>query len=305
MFIDLKNEVQQPTNARELTINLGGRWYHGYGAAPCPVCQPERRRDQNALTISDGTNRLLLNCKKSSCDFRQIIAAAGIRSIEFCRPSFAEICRRKSEASVAAMRRSNAAKRVWTESQSIEGTLAEVYLRGRSISCNLPDTLRFHPRCHHGPSRGAFPAMVALVEGGEGFAIHRTFLRSDGKGKAGLPAGDKLMLGSVGGGAVRLADALGQLVVAEGIETALSLASGLLPKPATIWASLSTSGLRSLRLPELPGQLAIATDPDPEGRKAAGVLAKHALELGWRVSILEPLDDRDFNDILQQREGVA
>jgi branched-chain amino acid transport system substrate-binding protein len=45
------------------------------------------------------------------------------------------------------------------------------------------------------------------------------------------------MLGAVAGGAVRIAEAAGGLVVAEGIETALSLASGLLGRPTTIWAA--------------------------------------------------------------------
>lgn len=43
------------TGARELTLALGGHWHGRYGAAPCPVCQPDRRRDQNALTLDPGT----------------------------------------------------------------------------------------------------------------------------------------------------------------------------------------------------------------------------------------------------------
>jgi hypothetical protein len=39
------------TDARTLTMALGGRWWRGYGSAPCPVCQPERRKDQDALTL--------------------------------------------------------------------------------------------------------------------------------------------------------------------------------------------------------------------------------------------------------------
>ena len=48
-----------------ITIELGGRWNGRYGSAPCPVCQPERRREQNALTLSDGYKGLLAHCKKS------------------------------------------------------------------------------------------------------------------------------------------------------------------------------------------------------------------------------------------------
>jgi hypothetical protein len=44
------------TDARDLTQALGGKWHGGYGAAPCPVCQPERRKGQNGLTLADGNN---------------------------------------------------------------------------------------------------------------------------------------------------------------------------------------------------------------------------------------------------------
>lgn len=292
-------------NARELTLSLGGRWHSSYGTAPCPVCQPERRRDQNALTLAEGNVGLLLNCKKSGCDFRDILSAARVQPSDYRKPNLGEMIRRAAQDSKDSWRRSEAAKRTWNETQPIEGTLAETYLRSRGISCDLPDTLRFHPRCYHGPSQTVLPAMVALVAGGDAFAIHRTFLRADGSGKAGLPGGDKMMLGRVCGGAVRLSHAPGRLVLAEGIESALSLLCGLLSGPLTVWAALSTSGLRSLRLPEVPGQLAIAGDGDTEGRKAAQMLAKQAHGLGWRVALLDPGDARDFNDILNEQEVAA
>ena len=45
--------------AQILCTQLGGRWYGRYGVAPCPVCQPERRKAPNALKISDGLSSLL------------------------------------------------------------------------------------------------------------------------------------------------------------------------------------------------------------------------------------------------------
>ena len=234
-----------------------------------------------------------------------MVAAADVQPGDYRRPDLREIVQRKAQDSAEAMRRSEAAKRVWAEAKPITGTFAETYLRGRGISCALPDSLRFHPRCYHGPSKAQLPAMVALVTGGDGFAIHRTFLRADGSGKAGLPDGDKMMLGRICGGAVRLSDAPGRMVVAEGIESALSLLCGLLSEPATVWAALSTSGLRSLRLPDVPGLISIATDPDPQGREAAKHLAKRAHGLGWRVSILDPGNGRDFNDILNEQAVAA
>ncbi|WP_246045587.1 toprim domain-containing protein [Rubellimicrobium roseum] len=127
--------------------------------------------------------------------------------------------------------------------------------------------------------------------------MHRTYLRADGSGKANVePA--KAMLGGTAGGAVRLSNRAGQLVVAEGIETALSLASGLLSAPASVWAALSTSGMRSLRLPLAPGRLAIAPDGDEAGHAAARALAERAHALGWWVDLLPAPQGWDWNDVL-------
>jgi phage/plasmid primase-like uncharacterized protein len=269
------------------------------------VCQPDRRRDQNALTLSDGRSGLLLHCKRAACDFCDILAAAGVQAGDYQAPDPLRLAREAAEAKAKAARRAEAAHQLWNESQPIDGTPAEAYLRGRGIFCPLPDRLRFHPQCWHGPSESRFPALVALVEGGEGFAVHRTYLRADGSGKAGLAGGDKLMLGATAGGAVRLSDGPGRLVVAEGIESALSLLCGMLAGPARVWAALSTSGMRSLRLPIDPGQLLIAGDGDKPGREAAHALASRAHALGWQVSLIDPGDGADFNDILTGKAVAA
>jgi hypothetical protein len=146
--------------------------------------------------------------------------------------------------------------------------------------------------------------MVAAVQGAGLPAVHRTFLRADGTGKAGLDGGDKLMLGATAGGAVRLAGGPSRLVAAEGIESGLSLLCGLLDDPVTLWAGLSTSGLRGLRLPPQPGRLTIATDGDAPGREAAHALAERAQALGWQVGTIDPGTGRDFNDILQERRAA-
>lgn len=292
-------------DAREVALALGGRWHGRYGTAPCPVCQPERRRDQNALTLADGKTGLLAHCKRAECDFLDILGAAGLRSDDYCAPDLGRIAQRHTEAKAQAEKRAMAAKRLWAETQPIIGTVAESYVRGRGISCALPDTLRFHPNCWHGPNESRWPAMVALVEGGEGSAVHRTYLRPDGSGKAGVAGGDKMMLGATAGGAVRLSGSVSRLVVAEGIESALSLLCGLLAEPATVWAALSTSGLRSLRLPEKPSQLVIAGDGDKPGREAAHALATRAHTLGWSVAMLDPGNGADFNDVLTGKAVAA
>ncbi|RVG89297.1 toprim domain-containing protein [Sinorhizobium meliloti] len=217
----------------------------------------------------------------------------------FTRPSETEL-RQVREADEQYARKQEArARECWVEAVPISGTLAEVYLRGRVITCPLPETLRFHPRCYH-PSTARLPAMVAMIEGAERFAIHRTYLDPVTRGKASIDP-EKAMLGSVGGGAVRLNASGYRLVVCEGIETGLSLASGLVNGSPTVWAGLSTSGMKRLVLPPQPGRLLIATDGDDSGRAAGNNLGERAAALGWQVSLLPAPDGRDWNDVLKMK----
>lgn len=296
------------TDARALTAALGGRWHARYGTAPCPVCQPERRRDQNALTLTDGRGgRLLAHCKRAGCSFWEIAAAAGLRSGDYYAPPEAArraVAKREAARRAEAERRADQARRLWHEAQPIGGTPADAYLHGRGILLLAPPTaLRWHPAAWH-PTGRHLPAMVGLVRGADLPAVHRTYIRPDGSKKADVdPA--KAMLGGTAGGAVRLTDGTGALLVAEGIES--TLAAWLLQGDATAgaWAALSTSGLRGLRLPSEPGRLCIAPDGDAPGMAAAHALAERADALGWQVSIAAPPAGRDWADVLMARKGLA
>lgn len=282
-------------------MSLGGNWHRSYGTAPCPICQPDRGKEKNALTLNDGHNgRLLLHCKKSGCDFAEILAAANVSAAAYSQPDPKTLARRAKERTAEVAKRAKQAEMLWRETLPLSGTLAERYLRKRGITCVLPDTLRFHPAAWHGPSAKRFPAMVARVDGSESFAVHRTFLAPDGTGKAVVDP-TKMMLGKTAGGAVRLAGGEGPLVIAEGIETALSLASGLLDGPATVWAALSTSGMAGLHLPSSANRLVVATDGDRAGRSAGNTLAHRAAALGWQVSLLPAPEGCDWNDALQMK----
>ena len=210
------------TDARTITLSLGGRWHGSYGAAPCPVCQPEGRRGQHALTLADGADgRLLAHCKKLGCAFAAILAAAGLAPGGLPTPDPARMAERDRERRAEAERRAAQARACWEEALPIDGTPAESYLRGRGITCPMPGTLRFHPACWHGATARRLPALVAVVEGAVGSAafsdasraraparsspespiaaVHRTYLRPDGSGKAKVePA--KAMLGACRGG---------------------------------------------------------------------------------------------------------
>jgi hypothetical protein len=248
---------------------------------------------------------LLAHCKRSACDFRDILAAAGLRPGDYRAPDAGALARREAEARAEAQRKAEQARRLWAESRPIEGTPAETYLReARGIRLErLPRTLRYHPEAWHGPTARRWPAMVAAVQGAGLPAVHRTFLRPDGLGKADIePA--KAALGATAGGAVRLIDGPGPLVVAEGIETALAAWCLRGDPTARAWAALSTSGLRALPLPPQPGRLCIAADGDAPGMAAAQALAERAHASGWQVTIAQPLAGRDRNDILTRRAAA-
>ncbi len=289
------------TDAQRLTHALGGHWRGHSGNAPCPVCQPERRPDQVGLSLSGHGGRLLLHCHKSDCAFADIVRAAGLPPLGPC--DYPKTNHRDDAgAFLKAGKREAQAKVIWAEAQPVHGTLAETYLRGRGITCALPDTLRFHPHGWHQTGHH-LPMLVAQVDGAARFAVHRTYLDPMGdKAKVDPP---KAMLGTCAGGAVRLSQAEGPLVVCEGIETGLSLLCGLLRGPATVLAALSTSGLRGLNLPPNPGRLTIASDGDAPGREAAQSLAFKAKALGWHVSLLPAPDGRDWNDIVALKRGAA
>jgi hypothetical protein len=290
------------TDARHLTAALGGKWRGSSGNAPCPVCQPERRHGQDALSLRNDGGRLLAFCHKRGCSFAEIVAAAGLPP-DALRHDAEGQARHDAQRAADEARRERQARAIWGEAVPVAGTLAETYLRHRGITCDLPDTLRYQAEGWH-PTAQRLPMMVARVDGAERFAVHRTWLRADGQGKAEVEP-QRAMLGTCAGGAVRLSEGVGRLVVAEGIETALSLLCGLLPGPATVWAALTTSGMRGLHLPPVAGRLTIAADGDAPGRAAAHALATRAEALGWQVSLLPAPEGRDWNDIVALKRGAA
>ncbi|MEO0946247.1 MAG: toprim domain-containing protein [Pseudomonadota bacterium] len=281
---------------KRLAIDLGGFWYRSYGVAPCPLCQVERRNHQNALTINSDGERLLLHCKRLGCDFRDILSAAGIAPGEhkIDQMALANAAAERAEQAAKAKAR---ARSIWERARPISGTHGEAYFRGRGITCDIPDTLRWSSDLYHGPSSQYLSAIVADVEPTGG--VHRTFFTKKGQR---LDQSAKMMLGPCAGGVVRLSSGQGPIVVTEGIEDGLALMSGVLDSPSSVWASLSSSGMAGLILAAEPHELVVANDVDETGRAAAHKLAERASALGWSVSLLPPPDGfKDWAETLEKR----
>ncbi|MBE0552648.1 MAG: toprim domain-containing protein [Rhodobacteraceae bacterium] len=285
------------SEARALTLALSGDWRGNHGSAPCPLCQPERRRDQRALSIREEAGRLLTFCHKSGCDFRSVMEAAGLPAATGAIDLQAARDANTRRAAHEAEQREKARK-LWEVGRPIIGTKGEAYLRGRGITCTLPPSLRWVADAYHGPSARWHSCMVADVSTG---GVHRTFFEKSGTR---LAQHAKMMQGPCAGGAVALSEAQGPLVVCEGIETGLSLLSGLLGEPAEVWAALSTSGIRALSLPTQPRRLIVAADGDAPGIEAAKALGDRAYYQGWEVYLWPAPEGQDWNDVLQSR-GAA
>jgi hypothetical protein len=180
------------------------------------------------------------------------------------------------------------------------------YLAGRGLDAAVlnPRVVRVHPALPYwsrDPNdrpicRGRFPAMLALVSDADGrpVTLHRTYLRSDGRGKAAVPSPRKLMAHArstpLCGAAIRLsaADTSAQveLGVAEGIETALAV-QAMTDLP--VWACLSATLLQGFRPPAGTQRLSIWTDRDRSGAGERAALAlRQRLGSSLDVRILLP-----------------
>lgn len=292
------------TEAERITRALGGEWRAGHGLAPCPICQPEGRKDQRALSLSDKGGRLLLHCHKGGCAVLAELRGRGLAEARAREPDPAEAQRRRDADRRAEERRLRAARNLFVEAVSCEETPAQAYLEARGIVglrfAKLRNTLRFYPGALHSPSGLHLPAMLAQIRGskGEPLGVHRTYLRPDGSGKADVTP-PKMMLGASAGGAVRFGPDAPVIALAEGIETALSVS---LASRLTVWATLSTSGLKGLVLPPSPVAevVIICADHDPAGLEAAKVAEARLEAEGRAVSVIHPRTaGADFNDVLR------
>lgn len=195
-----------------------------------------------------------------------------------------------------------AALEVWRGTELPQGTPAERYLRGRSITVPLPPSIRFHRALRYPRSGLLLPCLVAAVSGPDRLitAIQRIYITSDGK-KAGV-SDPKLTLGQLGNGAVRLAAATEQLGLAEGLETGLS-AVQLYGVP--VWAALGTR-MDAVAVPDTVTALALFADNDEAGRRAAErAMAIHERQ-GRTIEVIYPPNNlKDFNDALLARGEAA
>lgn len=255
----------------------------------CPGCGRGKRDKTMGVTVERGAG--VAHCFR--CQF-----------VETWRDERTEIRPGKAPARPATPRKRAALAdyglELWNACTGLRGTSGEEYLLARR--CALPPVdgdLRYHPAMRH-PSGYTGPALVALVTDaitGQPLTLHRTWIARDGS-KADVDP-PRLLLGGhrKQGGVVRLwpDEAVDYgLGIAEGIETALTLATALRP----VWSLIDAGNLAAF--PVLPGieALTIAADNDP-----AGIAAAEQCGATWALAdvdvrlVLPPRPGADLNDV--------
>ncbi len=220
------------------------------------------------------------------------------------------------------------ARDIWRRAEPAAGTVVERYLRSRGITIPVPPSLRIGWLTHQATGKERkWPAMVGAMQVLDGLVgVHRTYLDPDGGGKARIRtiyarrgeadsvANIKLMLGSAAGAVVRLSPLTPSLIIAEGIESALSV---LQMAPGwTVWAGLSAGNLAEIAIPSIVQRLVYVADGDRKadyrtlgirrvGQHAAQRAADAHAGRGLFTRVVVPTPNDDPNDILMADPALA
>jgi putative DNA primase/helicase len=253
---------------------------------PCPECKKAKRDSALAVKVEcDGAVWLCHRCGFAGSERdRSHTAKPGAP-----RPTSTP----KVQLELAANYRE-----FWYGLKPLQGTAAS-YLKARG--CAIPPTdsdLRCTESLRH-PSGYTGPALVAMVTDAETRApltLHRTWIKANGeKADVGPP---RMLLGkhSKQNGVIRLSpdDAVTTgLAIAEGIETALTLALAYRP----VWSLIDAGNLAAFPVLDGIESLLIAADNDAAGLKASAQCAERWYRAGRQVRICKsPIPGQDLND---------
>ena len=277
-------------------------------------------------------------------DFREAVEYLAVRAgMSQTGPSLSPrpIVQRDGDEALAANRakKIEGARAIWARhQQATDCTPVGRYLRDlRRIRVAIPPTIGFIPDLAHPFLRRGigFPAMVAPVQSGDRkvVGVHCTYLAPGGAGKMPCPPGypdpgdwkPKIMRGACWEGAIRLTPAEDLMIVAEGIETALSVLQALwddelgLPhidgEPVGVWAAGSLGNMGAIGLPAGVREVILASDgdaripdadsgqTDPEELILAAA-ARHR-DAGRTIRIARPPAGADFNDMVPPGAGAT
>lgn len=259
---------------------------------PCPACARTERDKALGVTI-EHSGRGVAHCFR--CDFTETWRDERASTQAGTYKAPAQSAPRHEVLS-------NYGRDLWSACRPLAGS-ALAYLESRG--CIIPPRdgdLRWHPSLRHRPSGYEGPALVALLTDAVDRTprtLHRTWVQANGRKADIEPA--RMLLGNhrKAGAVCRLwpdeAVTLG-LGIAEGIETALSLAHGFTP----VWAAIDAGNLAALPVLQGIESIMVAADHDPAGLKAARECAARWHAAGRQAHVVMPDSfGTDLNDIAQ------
>ncbi|MCK8458332.1 DUF7146 domain-containing protein [Sphingomonas faeni] len=281
--------------ADRIVRQLGGKWQGDFAMCRCPA-----HADGTAsLSVRVGERAVLFHCF-AGCTADAIMTA--LRSGKILAPADHNPGQRQESKAD----HNKVAVAVWRHAQPYVGSLADRYLRSRAI---VPDGInaRFDPRCQFGSgaAKAFAPALIVPIEEDAGVvAIHRTFLRPDGRGKAEMSE-PKWMLGNPGSGAVRWGGVPtdGVLRLAEGVEDAASVMN-MLGAGLFVWPVLGIERYQAVAIPESVHTVVIYSQHGGEAARAIERATPHLTAHGRQLIIKPPPHAGDWNDLLREIRAI-
>jgi len=289
----------------------GNKW-----RSSCPLCPPEKNASLQISLNTDGSLGLFCYRCQSKNIFNELVKRGIICPLKPNNPyknsqnsSFPTSSQKIDSTEAEAQAKRRQAIKIWEkESVCPKGTLVEKYLDTRGLQgIAIPDSIRFNPFIWNMADgrwvNEPVPSMVAKIQiypTNEIIGIQRTFLKPDGSGK--IDGKDnKMIRGSIKGGAVQFGEDLECIGLCEGIEDALSCYKE--NYSMTWWALLGTSNFKNVILPppSITKEIVIIADHDEPGIKAAEELGRKLHSQGYIVRLGTPNKPRmDANDLLMQ-----
>lgn len=205
------------------------------------------------------------------------------------------------------------ATRLEQQSLSIEGTLAERYLREhRSIMGELPSSFRYHPRIPYYHTNNEtkkisrkeyFPALICIAKNQQNKtqAVQVVYLDPKTANKALLDTPKRTYGRPSLGAAVMINPGKSKVLIAEGPETGLSVAQAY--PEATVMVTLSASNFKNVHLKDKQKEVIMCLDNDGDNarsHKDALAAAELLTKSNHKVYLVKPdVIDHDFNDVLK------
>lgn len=257
---------------------------------PCPVCNKGPRDTALSVTINpDGS--YIAHCFRCSAVHRD-----GRQRLRDTPPPTKPKAPKRADLV-------GWGREMWANCRQLDG-IAVDYLLARGCCLPPPDGhLRWRPEHRHPSGEYTGPALIALithVHTRQPLSLHQTWINGDGTKPATLGKKARMLLAghSIANGVIRLwpdEDVTHGLGIAEGIETALSLAHGFQP----VWALIDAGHIG--KFSPLPGieSLTIACDNDPVGIRESRQCAAMWAAVGVEVFITRQ-EQNDLNDVVME-----